>query len=381
MALTPPEPVQFLPKNFVYPTQLDNALDAYAWNEATAALQKVDPSAMGERMDAVEKESKYSKFQIIGLRKYWEKYWSEYWNKSVTAIETEVGFERLSNPKRNILINGGFTNWNAAGTLPDGWTATNSPTISQVTGRAGIGSDHVGLRIASGGSAGSIARTLNIRPSTIYACAGWVQVASGATATITLTTNGTAVTSTLAIPASLVGASAWFGFPRIGYELKIQTPSNATTMSVTLQGTANLNVDFCDFQIGDGTNRDADLWIPAVEDTTSLTNVTTFGSHWATPSAIAADQNDYAPGTTSRYRISTSGSVQTITGMSLSQTAGMDLWLRNVGNVSIVLAHQSASSTAANRFLNFSNQDVVLAAESIAHYIYDDTKARWIGDY
>jgi hypothetical protein len=51
--------------------------------------------------------------------------------------------------------------------------------------------------------------------------------------------------------------------------------------------------------------------------------------------------------------------------------------LVNVGSFTITLAHQSASSTAANRFLVSFGADYLLAANAAAVAIYDDTTDRW----
>ena len=49
----------------------------------------------------------------------------------------------------------------------------------------------------------------------------------------------------------------------------------------------------------------------------------------------------------------------------------------NVGSNNITLKHESASSTAANRFLNSTGADIVLSANQAADMIYDSTSQRW----
>ena len=95
-----------------------------------------------------------------------------------------------------------------------------------------------------------------------------------------------------------------------------------------------------------------------------------------TPAQITAGQNDYAPGVARFYRLSTDAA-RTITGLSVSQVDGQECELWNVGGNNIVLAHQSASSTAANRFICTGAADITLAADEIALLRYDGTTSRW----
>ena len=96
-----------------------------------------------------------------------------------------------------------------------------------------------------------------------------------------------------------------------------------------------------------------------------------------TPSQITADQNNYAPSGSSKYlRLSTDAS-RTITGLSISQVTGEEHVIINVGSQSIVLANESASSTAANRFTNSTGADVTLSANQMADLVYDGTTSRW----
>ena len=94
------------------------------------------------------------------------------------------------------------------------------------------------------------------------------------------------------------------------------------------------------------------------------------------PAQITSNQNDYAPtglATASTLRLSTDAS-RDITGL----TGGADgriIIIANIGSYPIVLINSSVSSSAANRFLLFSdttinsNQDVIMQ--------YDSTSSRW----
>jgi len=95
-----------------------------------------------------------------------------------------------------------------------------------------------------------------------------------------------------------------------------------------------------------------------------------------TPSQLNADQNNYSPGVARYYRLSTDAS-RTITGLSVSQVDGLEAEIWNVGSNNLVLAHQSASSTAANRFICTGAADITLAADEITLLRYDATSSRW----
>lgn len=94
-----------------------------------------------------------------------------------------------------------------------------------------------------------------------------------------------------------------------------------------------------------------------------------------TPIQISADQDNYDPGVSLFYRLSSDAS-RAITGLSISQTDGQTCNFINVGTQNIVLKHQTTSSTE-NRFLNSTGADITLAANEMAFLVYDDTTERW----
>lgn len=93
---------------------------------------------------------------------------------------------------------------------------------------------------------------------------------------------------------------------------------------------------------------------------------------------ITADQNDYAPGGTSLLQFWSSDAARSVTGLSLSQVDGQQHEVWNIGSNNIVLVHQSASSTAANRFLTTTGADLTLSAGQMAFLRYDNTQSRWL---
>lgn len=94
------------------------------------------------------------------------------------------------------------------------------------------------------------------------------------------------------------------------------------------------------------------------------------------PAQITANQDNYAPGVSWLYRLSTDAS-RDITGLAISQVDGQFVRFCNVGSNNIVLKHQDTNSTAANRFLCGGAADITLAADEQAEGWYDATTSRW----
>ena len=88
-----------------------------------------------------------------------------------------------------------------------------------------------------------------------------------------------------------------------------------------------------------------------------------------------ATTNNYAPAAGDIIRLSSSAAA-TITGIAAG-ASGDTRVLVNVGSFSITLAHQSASSTAANQFLVSFGADYILGANAAAVIVYDATTTRW----
>jgi len=97
------------------------------------------------------------------------------------------------------------------------------------------------------------------------------------------------------------------------------------------------------------------------------------------PTQITANQNDYNPSGSSYYlRLSTDAS-RTVTGLTFTaaQVDGQSHVIVNVGANDLVLANESASSTAVNRFKTTTGADITLTANQQATIFYDATTARW----
>lgn len=96
-----------------------------------------------------------------------------------------------------------------------------------------------------------------------------------------------------------------------------------------------------------------------------------------TPAQLTTNQNNYNPGNYDVLRLS-SNALVTITGIRRG-IKGRRLRLFNVGSFPIVLAHQSVSSDAENRFKFSSAIDATIPPSSTILLYYDATQARWIG--
>jgi hypothetical protein len=96
------------------------------------------------------------------------------------------------------------------------------------------------------------------------------------------------------------------------------------------------------------------------------------------PAQITANQNNYNPtdlSTSAILRLSTDAS-RTLTGLA-GGSDGRVVVIHNVGSFDLVLAHESGSSTAANRFVLPGAASLTLAANTAAVLQYDATSSRW----
>ena len=96
------------------------------------------------------------------------------------------------------------------------------------------------------------------------------------------------------------------------------------------------------------------------------------------PTSIGANQNDYNPtglSTANTLRL-TSSAAYNITGLA-GGTAGRLVTIHNIGSFNLTLTNESASSTAANRFVLRSASDLILTPNKAMILQYDAITARW----
>ena len=98
-----------------------------------------------------------------------------------------------------------------------------------------------------------------------------------------------------------------------------------------------------------------------------------------TPSAFGVSQDNYAPtglSTANLLRLSASVGALNMTGLQAGASNDI-VYLVNVGSNAFTLVHESASSSAANRFWLPSLSNHSLQAGSGCTLVYDGTLARW----
>lgn len=95
------------------------------------------------------------------------------------------------------------------------------------------------------------------------------------------------------------------------------------------------------------------------------------------PSALSGTTNDYAGCTSSFCRLDTGAASRDLTGIS-PLTGGTHHYLCNINATNnVVLKHENASSSAANRFTFNGATDRTIAPAECFSVIYDATTARW----
>lgn len=153
------------------------------------------------------------------------------------------------------------------------------------------------------------------------------------------------------------------------------TPASASSLLISINGV--IQEPLVDFTVSGSNITFTD--IPVLGDvffgihmTGSANSVTASTS---TPTSLTSNQNNYTlPTGADIVRISSSATY-TITG--IVAVTGTVVMLTNVGSFDVRLAHESASSTAANRITTATGLDVVIAPNDSLTIVYDAVSARW----
>jgi hypothetical protein len=99
------------------------------------------------------------------------------------------------------------------------------------------------------------------------------------------------------------------------------------------------------------------------------------------PASLGTTENDWNPtsnGTAAVFRVTPNASNTTITGIVPVDTAGRLLLITNIhASATLSLAHDSGSSSAANRIYCPNSTTYTLAANESAWLWYDPTSSRW----
>lgn len=111
-------------------------------------------------------------------------------------------------------------------------------------------------------------------------------------------------------------------------------------------------------------------------DAGNTLTIGTSGVSVLSPSGISTSQNNYDPGSGDVLRLSASASGVNITGL-VPRIEKLRI-LINIGSANnVTLNHESASSTAANRFITPNGGDYIVAPTGSTTLFYDDTSTRW----
>lgn len=127
-------------------------------------------------------------------------------------------------------------------------------------------------------------------------------------------------------------------------------------------------------------NTDGAILIGATTNNTFTPNVTLdiiggIANRQTTKAQITANQNDYAIGAQTTFRMSSDAS-RNVTGL----TGGVDgkiLIIFNVGTNDIVFTHEDGASTAANRITSSTAANITIAGGHSICLMYDATTSRW----
>ncbi|RPJ29152.1 MAG: hypothetical protein EHM33_01920 [Chloroflexi bacterium] len=95
-----------------------------------------------------------------------------------------------------------------------------------------------------------------------------------------------------------------------------------------------------------------------------------------TPTTLTTSQNNYDPGYYDVLRVNATANIS-ITGITKGKK-GRFLEFYNVSDFKITFPNESASSTAANRIINSSGQNIVVFPTGRVRMYYDSTLSRWI---
>lgn len=93
------------------------------------------------------------------------------------------------------------------------------------------------------------------------------------------------------------------------------------------------------------------------------------------PAQITANQNDYAIGAGTAFRLNTDAS-RNITGLT-GGVNGKILIILNVGSFNIVFTNEDAASTAANRITSSTGGSLTILPNGCVIFQYDSTSSRW----
>jgi hypothetical protein len=111
-------------------------------------------------------------------------------------------------------------------------------------------------------------------------------------------------------------------------------------------------------------------------DSANTLTLSNSGINVLSPTAISTSQNNYDPGAGDVLRVSASASGVNITGL-VPRLEKLRLLINIGSSNNLTLKHESASSTAANRFTTPNGGDYIVQPTGSTSLFYDDTNSRW----
>lgn len=187
-------------------------------------------------------------------------------NRDRRRIEEAFGGMEFSTPRGNLVKRGGFQDWNAGVTLPDEWTSTGAAgmTISRVAAPPGARTGTYSIQIATTGTEGGVTQSVEFHPGKRHTLAFQCYLVSGTGAAVELVSNGTGAISyrkNLNVSGMGLGTGAWFGVPTESRDVgRIKVPADATTLTLKLLSQGTSTVRFSVVQMGQGTERNYQVW-------------------------------------------------------------------------------------------------------------------------
>jgi hypothetical protein len=246
-------------------------------------------------------------------------------------------------------------------------------SIGDTGGGGGIGG-------STGANDNRVLRADGAGGATLQASPVTIDDAGAVTGVTSLTSSGNITLSTGNIVLSQAGATV------DGVDLtalntsvsgKITGPGGATDEAIVrFDGTSGTLTQNSPITISDA----GVLTLPSSQSINMQTStLVSLGYVTISPTAIAAQQNDYAPTGWSGadvVRVALTGN-QTITGFSATATATRKVIVNTDATDSLTLPHESASSTSSNRIATVNGASLVIPPGGSSTIHYDATTNRW----
>jgi hypothetical protein len=278
-----------------------------------------------------------------------------------------IAYTGTTNARLAVGTNGYILTANSAATTGISWSPFTSGLTLKNNNTNVTGTPHTALNFLS--SAGVTISASNYTGGTANVVVTLPTTTKGDLIAYTGTTNTrlAAGTNTYVLTANSAATT--------GLSWSIPTFIGVKNQGTTISGSPFANLNF----VNGGF-----YTISASNYTGNTANVTvTKNTNVVTPPNITANQNNYNPtGLSTAFQIRLFPTSATppwqVTGLQAPGAGAQELILTNVSGNTVILSHESASSTAANRFF-FDGQNAALIGGQTMKVVYDTTSSRWRG--